>query len=255
MSSSNNTRSAAEQENFAARKAAKQADIALTRALQENRWHEIIPLREAKAEADKIHLATMRLLSDVYIEAEGRIVREQLRHNAEKQEEAREQARQNEKQRQRQQAAQEAEAEARPKKEKQRKRQQAFHEADAAAYWSNAADLQACDRERFGPAWDAWSQACTQFFAGASDTPFPQFMDAECKHTGCCCCVKCEILNTCIHLLEATLRGSGQYSEAWLKKERLRWHPDRFSARIEFQEQAQELFKMMQGLLDRGKQN
>jgi len=41
-----------------------------------------------------------------------------------------------------------------------------------------------------------------------------------------------------------------KYSVAWLKRERLRWHPDRFSNRVESRLLAQEMFQLIQRLID-----
>jgi hypothetical protein len=45
--------------------------------------------------------------------------------------------------------------------------------------------------------------------------------------------------------------GSGVYDDKWLKKERLRWHPDKFPGREEVNAMAQEIFQMLQKLIDR----
>lgn len=57
-------------------------------------------------------------------------------------------------------------------------------------------------------------------------------------------------LKLCHHELERTLRGSGSYSEAWLKKERLRWHPDKFATKGNGPELGGEMFKLIQKLLE-----
>lgn len=40
-------------------------------------------------------------------------------------------------------------------------------------------------------------------------------------------------LRACQHDVERLLRASGMYEYAWLKKERLKWHPDRFGQRCD----------------------
>lgn len=41
------------------------------------------------------------------------------------------------------------------------------------------------------------------------------------------------------------------YSEKWLRKERLRWHPDKFSGRPEVRDEAQELFQLIERVRER----
>lgn len=62
-------------------------------------------------------------------------------------------------------------------------------------------------------------------------------------------CMRGEKLGVCVHQVEAVFRQNGQYSRDWLKRERLRWHPDKFSARPEIAALAQELFQMFQHLI------
>jgi hypothetical protein len=57
-----------------------------------------------------------------------------------------------------------------------------------------------------------------------------------------------EKLGTCRHDVEATFRGSGSYSEEFLRKQLLTWHPDKFIGRDNIQELAGELFKIIQEL-------
>jgi hypothetical protein len=40
-------------------------------------------------------------------------------------------------------------------------------------------------------------------------------------------------VRACKHDIERLIRGSGQYSLAWLRKERLVWHPDRFGQKCD----------------------
>jgi hypothetical protein len=46
--------------------------------------------------------------------------------------------------------------------------------------------------------------------------------------------------------------GSGVYDIAWLKKERVRWHPDKFPGQEAVGALAQEMFQMLQMLIDSG---
>jgi hypothetical protein len=50
--------------------------------------------------------------------------------------------------------------------------------------------------------------------------------------------------------VEKTLKGSGSYSDRFLKRERLHWHPVHFSGRVQHQELAQEMFVLIQRLVD-----
>ncbi|KAF2443195.1 hypothetical protein P171DRAFT_391327 [Karstenula rhodostoma CBS 690.94] len=62
-------------------------------------------------------------------------------------------------------------------------------------------------------------------------------------------------LRACKHDVEHLLRGSGEYGYEWLKKERLRWHPDRFGRlceegwREEGRRVSEEMFKIIDILL------
>jgi len=58
--------------------------------------------------------------------------------------------------------------------------------------------------------------------------------------------MKADSLRCCHHDLERTLHGSGKFSQAWLKKERLLWHPDKFAAKADATVYAADMFKMIQ---------
>jgi hypothetical protein len=66
-------------------------------------------------------------------------------------------------------------------------------------------------------------------------------------------------LMACVHDVELLLRGSGQYSHAWLKKQMLNWHPDRIGQRSEPEFRAEacrkatEMFAIFQELLSNEK--
>lgn len=59
-------------------------------------------------------------------------------------------------------------------------------------------------------------------------------------------CIKGKNLGVCVHDIGKVLKGSGMFDTegwmAWLKRERLRWHPDKFVGRGEVQEMAAEIF-------------
>jgi hypothetical protein len=113
-------------------------------------------------------------------------------------------------------------------------------------YWAKAESTQEIDCRANSASYQAWSQACTKFFADPSQ-PFPQPPHSRCGRKGC---IRGEKLAACHHDVEIMLSGSGLYSERWLKIQRLSWHPDKFSTRPEAREMAQELFQMIQRLID-----
>jgi len=95
---------------------------------------------------------------------------------------------------------------------------------------------------------------CTEFFAdktGEKGIEFPWPKKYGCSKKGC---VVGERLGVCHHEVERMLMGmgneGGEYGEEWLKKERLRWHPDRFTGRGETQELCKEMFQILQRLID-----
>jgi hypothetical protein len=71
---------------------------------------------------------------------------------------------------------------------------------------------------------ESWSQSCAKFFS-SSDQTFPQLPSYGCDKNPC---VRGERLGVCHYEMERTMLGSGYYSRDWLKKERLKWHPDKF---------------------------
>jgi hypothetical protein len=98
--------------------------------------------------------------------------------------------------------------------------------------------------------YEQWASAGTDFFtdrhASARKFPIPKNLKFCSKSV----CIKGEKLGICHHQLKGLLRGSGLYDVSWLKKERLRWHPDKFPGREEVKELAQEMFQMFQRLID-----
>ncbi|KAF4620139.1 hypothetical protein G7Y89_g14682 [Cudoniella acicularis] len=112
-----------------------------------------------------------------------------------------------------------------------------------------------------------WAKACQDFFGKKPGAKFPdlprQFSMPQSRLGGLlrldrCVqdgrCVKGEKLRICYHKLELPFRktAKGEYGEEWLKKERLRWHPDKFPAGEWLegtQEKAQEMFQLIQALI------
>lgn len=62
-------------------------------------------------------------------------------------------------------------------------------------------------------------------------------------------------LRACRHDVERLFRASGMYSHAWLKKERLGWHPDRFGQRCDpdyrkaLKKKSEQLYQIMEQLM------
>lgn len=65
--------------------------------------------------------------------------------------------------------------------------------------------------------------------------------------------MKGDKLGFCQHQLRELFMGSGEYEMVWLKRERLRWHPDKFPGGGEVQALAQEMFQVIQALIDEGR--
>jgi HD superfamily phosphohydrolase len=100
--------------------------------------------------------------------------------------------------------------------------------------------------------YESWNNASEIFFSNAS-APFPRPPPYTCNKKRC---IKAERLGNCHHGIEILLKGSGKYSKKWLKTERLRWHPDKFAKdKQEHISEAQEMFQMIQRLIDGGKNN
>ncbi|KAG4427931.1 hypothetical protein IFR05_016587 [Cadophora sp. M221] len=110
------------------------------------------------------------------------------------------------------------------------------------------------------PPYADWSRACDKFFSDKSGTTsFPNpapFLPkgAKCREKTC---VRGEELGVCHHELRSLFKGNERFALSWLKRERLRWHPDRFAGRIgrgedkrEARELAKEMFRLVQRLVD-----
>jgi hypothetical protein len=101
--------------------------------------------------------------------------------------------------------------------------------------------------------YDQWSSACDAFIAAppSSVDHFSRLQGLEKCEKGARC-EKGEKLDFCHHKLKVFLMGSGVYDIAWLKKERVRWHPDKFPGQEAVGALAQEMFQMLQMLIDSG---
>ena len=158
--------------------------------------------------------------------------------------------RKNEKRKQRaaEKQAKRQEAEER-RREKQAKRQE---EEEERRREKREAKKEAERLERFGItqkerlSFETWSKACADFFADSSLT-FPKPPTYRCKKVNC---IRGEHIEACHHDVERTMLGSGCYTKDWLKKERLKWHPDKFHAMGKTQTMASEMFVLIQRLID-----
>jgi hypothetical protein len=93
----------------------------------------------------------------------------------------------------------------------------------------------------------AFHRALRKFHSNCQANSFPSILPSRCSLTDC---EKNELLAYCHHDLEYVLWQSGQDSEAFLKQERLLWHPDKFSGKGDGPLRVTEVFKMIQALLD-----
>ncbi|KAF7879573.1 hypothetical protein EAF04_000768 [Stromatinia cepivora] len=141
--------------------------------------------------------------------------------------------------------------------EDRKRRQKARHEAEDAARaekrrlrdmnkWEYAKLWSEKDREAQGTAFDDFESSAADFIKD-NTKEFPRLRRHGCARRNC---VKGELLGVCHHDVEATLRGSGIFDEKMIKKERLRWHPDRWTGKGELQEKCNELFQLIQRIID-----
>ncbi|TGO89478.1 hypothetical protein BPOR_0107g00040 [Botrytis porri] len=136
----------------------------------------------------------------------------------------------------RQEARREAEEEAR----KEKKHFESMTQWEYAKQWSTS------DRATYGNAFDEFSASAAAFITD-NTREFPRLKKHGCARNNC---VQGEILGVCHHEVELTLRGSGVFDEKMMKKERLRWHPDRWTGKGDLQIKANELFQLIQRIID-----
>jgi hypothetical protein len=93
------------------------------------------------------------------------------------------------------------------------------------------------------------------------DIKFPKITRGFCKLEAYQC-VKGELLDFCQHDVQRCLKGSGANTEGepWLeklKKERIRWHPDKFAHKMgkKFEKEAQEFFQILQALVKKAEKD
>ena len=161
--------------------------------------------------------------------------------------EARHAARRQRKARQAQEARQRHQARA-AQQTRWRGEYQAYIYAQFINFIGTEQDLQALGRTLYGAEYDALLRARRAFHAHPERNPFPKpkiFAVWAEKH-----CMKADSLRCCHHDLGRTLHGSGKFSQAWLKKERLLCHPDKFAGKADAAVYAAEMFKMIQRMID-----
>jgi hypothetical protein len=131
---------------------------------------------------------------------------------------------------------------------------EAWRKRDADAEWRRKEwvrmDVSRDERERNeGRKWHKATKDFLDDETGKVPFPIPWKGKEGCKKGGC---VRGELMGVCCHDVERVLReGAGVvYDEGYLRKERLRWHPDRFTGRGDVQVMAQEMFQMIQRLID-----
>ncbi|KAJ8065177.1 hypothetical protein OCU04_005889 [Sclerotinia nivalis] len=123
---------------------------------------------------------------------------------------------------------------------KEKRRLDNMDQWEYAKLWGNK------DREAHGAAFDDFASSAADFIKD-NTKEFPRLKKHGCARQNC---VKGELLGVCHHELEATLRGSGCFDEKMIKKERLRWHPDRWTGKGKLQEKSNELFQLIQRIID-----
>jgi hypothetical protein len=96
-------------------------------------------------------------------------------------------------------------------------------------------------------AYENLQKAREAFQADHLANPFPRFRLRPCTKPKC---IQSEFNNGCHHCLGEILQLSGQYSRNFLLKERVRWHPDKFSGKGDGPLKATEMFKMIQRLIE-----
>ncbi|KAF7897058.1 hypothetical protein EAF00_005286 [Botryotinia globosa] len=139
------------------------------------------------------------------------------------------------------------------KKHRQEARRAAEDEArkekkhfESMSQWEYAKQWSTSDRDAYGNAFDDFSASAAAFVKDNTQE-FPRLKKHGCARNNC---VRGEILELCHHEVEMTLRGSGVFDEKMMKKERLRWHPDRWTGKGDLQIKASELFQLIQRIID-----
>lgn len=155
----------------------------------------------------------------------------------------------------------EAEAEAKEREERESK-----HREEEANFRAAADESQRKYDERFAEeltlAYVLWQTAWEADVTRKKLlTTFPHLPTQICV----CVEVSCKLrkvesgLLACQHDVESLLRASGMYTLAWLRKERIPWHPDRFGLRCdpdfrkELKRKATEMYSIFETLIEEEK--
>ncbi|TGO28651.1 hypothetical protein BPAE_0025g00600 [Botrytis paeoniae] len=117
---------------------------------------------------------------------------------------------------------------------------------ESMTQWEYVKQWSTSDRAAYGNAFDDFSASAAAFIKDNTQE-FPRLKKHGCARNNC---VRGEILGVCHHEVEMTLRGSGVFDEKMMKKERLRWHPDRWTGKGDLQIKANELFQLIQRIID-----
>ena len=146
-----------------------------------------------------------------------------------------------------------AEQKRREEQERRRREYEAQQKAKEAQARADEEQKQVAEHYRL------WKQKCDMMFNGKMEIyVFPHLPLAAvyCRDVSCAARkATAGSLMACRHDVERLLRGSGQYSREWLRKERLAWHPDRFGRRCnadfrkELNKKAEELYMVFEQLL------
>lgn len=93
------------------------------------------------------------------------------------------------------------------------------------------------DDKKYTRLYAEWKTECEKVFSSALPRrtfPHPPSEGYSCVKAVCLSRKGLESdIRACKHDMERILRGSGRYSVAWLRKERLSWHPDRFGLKCD----------------------
>jgi len=250
-------RAAASKHTYDAARQKHEAEVAEARAkkakAQELAAQKAQAREAAAARAERNRQIRERKAKKAKLAEDARIAKEKAaQERAEKaklaeEEAAQERARQAKAQAQQQAAAQEKARLAKVAEEKAAK-QRAARLAEAAE--QRAAQERARQAREARARWEAaeaerrrpelyrsWAAArtraldCSPGTLRRPDFPQPPAQICTCQLAGCVQRKTDKGLRACRHDMEKLLRASGEYSMAWLRKERLAWHPDRFARR------------------------
>ena len=113
-------------------------------------------------------------------------------------------------------------------------------------YWMKAELTRSRGVLQGSDSYQAFMDGCERLVEPGSRSLFPviKLVDA------CSTCTKRPNTGYCAHDVEKIFRGSNHFSEQFVKKEMRKWHPDRWVGKGKIQAQAQEMFTMLQSILE-----